>query len=229
MSKFNPKWVRIDFVEQLQDLIPGEIDMVLHRHLDAVVFGDLDGLLEHLDQGLDLRTVRFVAEHQAAADHAHHVRADGLGLRDHGDHLLVGGPVLAALQTIRVTPGVDPVQLIVIQLGFEVLEPGRRRPWTGRSRTSSETPSTFSSLARLRKSCMVISFAGGFLIRVDLAEEPVVAIAIDSDFHFCPPENYAGLNNLLSCQDEPDTKSIQVILFDFTTGKYPESFSLKDL
>ena len=54
VSKFSPKCVRIDFSEQLQDLIRGEIDVVFHRQLDAVIFGDLDSLLEHFHQRLDL-------------------------------------------------------------------------------------------------------------------------------------------------------------------------------
>jgi hypothetical protein len=34
-----------------------------------------------------------------------------------------------------------------------------------------------------------------------------------------PPENVAGLTNLLSGQDEPYTKSIQVISFKAGSGK----------
>jgi hypothetical protein len=67
--------------------------------------------------------VRFVAEHEAAAHNAHNVRADGLGLRNSRHHLFVRRPVLSALESVGMTPRIDAVQLVFIQLRLQILEP----------------------------------------------------------------------------------------------------------
>src|SRR4030067_393964 len=80
--------------------------MVLHCQFHPMILGNFHRLFEHLRQGSHLRSMQFVAEHQAAPHHAHHTCADQHSIGDARHHLFVGGPVLAALETIWMTPGV---------------------------------------------------------------------------------------------------------------------------
>ena len=97
--------------------------MVLDSHFHAVVLGNLHGFFELVDQRFNLRAVGFVAEHQAAADNAHHFGADGPGPRDMGEHIFIGSFVLTPLEPIRVAPGIDAVHFVVVELSFQLFEP----------------------------------------------------------------------------------------------------------
>ena len=71
---------------------------------------------EPFRQNIELGLVRFIAEHQAAADHTHHICADQDGIVNLFDHIAIGIAIAACFQAVRMPPGIDPVKAIAVQL-----------------------------------------------------------------------------------------------------------------
>ncbi len=128
-----------------------------------------------------------MTEHQAAPHDSHNICADRFGIGDAGHHLVVRGPVLAPFESIRMTPGVDPVKLVLVQLGFQFLEPARIGIRREEARLE-RNPVNFQLLGPFQKVLHGHFLGRLLLVRVDFAEEAVVTVAIDADLHFVPPE-----------------------------------------
>ena len=156
--------------------------MVFDGQHDAVILGDLDALFEHLHDGVDLRSVRFVAKHQRRGDDPHDVGAHELSLRDQ-----VRSSRATPLRCVRLparrdgpTPARAPCfrssnsALIRREVsGFQALEETRFQRdaidvQLGRPVDEILKRPTYS---RVR------------LIRIDFAEVAVVAVTVDADFH----------------------------------------------
>ena len=191
--EIHAEMIRVDLVEQLHDLVAGEIDVVLDRQLHTMVGGDADGLAKHPGEPLDLLLMVLEPEHQARAHHPHHVGPEPPRVGDHLDHLLVGRLALASLEPVGMAPGEDPHQASRIELRLETIEIRRLEP---RKKAALERHAIDAELLRaVHEPLDRDPPARILLLGVDLAEEPVVAVVVDANFHRAGRHGFASVGD----------------------------------
>ncbi len=155
--------------------------MIFDGEGDALTGGHPYRLFEPAAENPELRLVRITDEAEAAADHPHHRRADSLGMMDMADHVVLGLSIPARLEAVRMAPRIDAIKAVGIEPDPHVGEVAGIETWKE---------------ARLERDSLAAKFVGPIdhpihregrgrwlLLRVDVAEEPMVAVAVDADFH----------------------------------------------
>ena len=158
------------------------------------------GAAELLDERLHLRSVRLLAPGEARADDAHDVGADGDRVLDAAHHVVVLGGLLAALEAVGVAPGVHAVEAVLVELGLEVGKilavEAREEAGLQRDAVDAELLGAVEEVVHRHLERRLL------LLRVDLAEEAVEAVAVDADLHRDSGHGRGLRVRVRGCEDE---------------------------
>src|SRR3954452_24661790 len=155
--------------------------MILDRHANPVVLCGLYGVAKHCCEATDLGFVGLLSEDETAADNSHHSCSNGTCAFKTGKHVPVGVLILSSFESIGVTPGVDTLELILVEHSFQIAEILSR---------------ILRKETRFKRYAIHPEFVGAHdeifhrhasgrarLLRINLAEVTMKAIVIDSDEH----------------------------------------------
>src|ERR1700722_1241732 len=157
------------------------VDMILNCQFDAFLLGDRCRFFKPGGQLCQLWFVRLKPKHQAAADHPHDRSPKSDSMVNVLNHFMLRLLIASRFQTIRMTPRVDSIKTVIIEfppLTFEVGGAEFRKKTGLQAHTIAP-----QLLCPVQEGVHGVGSGRRLLVWVDLAEKPMVAVAVDANFH----------------------------------------------
>ncbi len=116
-----------------------------------------------------------------ARGHPHDLRTDPLGVADLSYQVFEGGAVRAVFKTLRVPPGVDPLETVIVETRLQVPEPGRFH--AGKETRLERNAVSSQSHCEREEVFHRHGLGRNGLSLVHLAEKPMKTVAVDPYLH----------------------------------------------